>query len=354
MTCASCGLAFEAGDAVCRGCGEVADPSAPARDDAPLTAFGEAAARLGGRVDRTLEGVVVLDRVPGRSVSLLGLGIMAGAIVLSLLPGFSGIGPVWSVLMLAGGAVVAVDELRDAGHPLPGVRLPGPLTHPLVPPVFAAMVAVHAFHLLRVGIVPLLWLGAAFLLCWDQFRKTLLAPEGFGRHFDFHRAWHGYRRYVVLGAGLCLLSLFLTWGESSGWLGGGYDYNYRYQGGGEYGYQYDYNPAKYYYPGFSLSGRNQSLALLAEAALFALLVWAAYRGAGEAARRADIVALGLAGFLTLWWLVNLEGTLGVLVFLVGIAAVDFGLWKIRRGEEEGPHDAAHLWARVRGRVGARG
>lgn len=312
---------------------------------------GGAALRFAERVDRTLGEAAVLERVPGRSVSLLGLGIMGGAIALSLLPAFSGVGPVWSAVMLAGGAAVAVDELRDAGHALPALRLPAALAHPLTPPLFAALVGVHAFHQLRLGIVPLLWLAAAVLLCWDQFRKTILSPDGFGRHFDFRRAWHGHRRTVVLGVGLCLVSLFLTWGETSGWLGGGYDYNYRYQGNGEYGYQYDYNAAKYYYPGFELSGRNQSFALLAEAALFALLVWAAYRGEGEAARRADRLALWTASLLALWCLVNAGAEMGVLLFLAGIAAVHFALRQLRRGEDEGPWDAAHAWARVRGRFG---
>lgn len=314
---------------------------------------GDAASRLGERVERALEGAEVLDRIPGRSVSLLGLGIMAAAVLLSLVPGFSGVGLVWSALMLAGGAAVAVDELRAAGHALPGVRLPRTLAHPLFPPVFAALVGVHAFHLLRLGVVPLLWACAALLLCWDQFRKTLLSPDGFGRYLDFRQAWSGHRRSVLLGAGLCLLSLWLTWGESSGWLGGGYDYNYRYQGGGEYGYQYDYNPAKYYYPGYEISGRSQPFALYAEAALFALMLWAAYRAGESGARRSHRTALALAGVLALWGLVNAEGTVGVLLFLVGIAVVHHALWRIRRGEDEGPYDAAHLWARVRGRFSGR-
>lgn len=314
---------------------------------APDPGLGEAAARLSERMDRALGETEVLDRIPGRSVSLLGLGIMAAAIVLGLLPSFSGVGPAWSAVMLAGGAVAAVHELRAAGRALPSVRLPRPLADPLFPPLFAALVGVHAFHQLRVGMVPVLWLLAALLLCWDQFRKTLLSPTGFGRFLDFAQAWHGYRRSVLLGAGLCLLSLFCTWGESSGWLGGGYDYNYRYQGDGEYGYQYDYNPAKYYYPGFEISGRNQSFALLAESMLFALLLWTAYRPIDGGAARADRVALGLAGFLALWGLANAEPTVGVLLFVAGIAVVHHALWKLRRGEAEGSHDAAHLWARVR-------
>lgn len=310
-----------------------------------------AAGRLAGEVDRALTESAALDRIPGRSVSLVGLGVLASAILLSLLPGLSGVGPAWSAVMLAGGAAVAVDELRAAGRPLAAVRLPRPLAHPLFPPAFAALVGVHAFHLLRPAAVPLLWLAAALLLGWDQARKTVLSPDGFGRMLDFRRARRGYRANVLLGAGLCLASLFLVWGETAGWLGGGYDYNYRYQGNGQYGYQYDYNFAKYYYPGFELTGRNQPLALLAEAALFALLAWTAYRGSGGAGRRADRAALGLAGFLTVWGLGNLEPQPGVLLFALGMAALWSGLWRAARGVEEGPHDASHLWARIRARRG---
>lgn len=335
MSCPRCGhVPAPEGTAACPACGAApACPPPPPPTDDPVS-------RVRAEVDRRLGESELLDRVPGRSVSLAGVGLMALAIVLSLLPWFDGVGFFWSGVMLAGGAVVAVHELRAAGHPLPGARLPGRLLHPLVPPVFAGMVAVHAFHLLRVGVVPLLWLAAALLLGYDQYRKAVLSPEGFGRHFDLPHAWQGYRRYVIAGTGLCLVSLFFTWGETSGWLGGGYDYNYRYDSYSDgYGYRYEYNPAKYYYPGFEWSGRNQSLALFAEAALFALLLWAAYRPAEAPSRRATRLAAALATFLTLWWVTNLDSTLGVFVFFAGIAAVDYGLWKLLRAREPEPAPA---------------
>jgi len=337
MTCPRCGHASPAeGATACPACGASLAPPPPPPADDPVS-------RVSAGVDRRLGESELLGRVPGRSVSLVGLGLMAAGIALSMLPWFDGVGFFWSVLMLVGGAVVAVHELRAAGHPLAGMPLPGRLSHPLVPPVFAGLVAVHAFHLLRVGIVPLLWLAAAVLLCYDQYRKAVLSPEGFGRHFDLPHAWRGHRRWVMLGAGICLLSLFFTWGESSGWLGGGYDYNYRYDSySGGYGYRYEYNPAKYYYPGFEWSGRNQSFALLAEAALFGLLLWAAYRPMEAPSRRSARLAVGLAAFLALWWITNLDGTFGVLAFFVGISAVGYGLRKLlrARGPEPAPASAA--------------
>ncbi|HEX8699311.1 MAG TPA: hypothetical protein VF815_10780, partial [Myxococcaceae bacterium] len=185
-------------------------------------------AQVGARFEQTVNDPKLLSRIPGRSVSIAGLGLMAVAILLSLLPMFYGIGLGWSLVMLLGGALTAFLELRAGGVKLPEVKLPAVLLNPLIPPVFAALVALQAFQLLGLGLVPLLWLSAAVLLGYDQYRKAILAPDSFGRFLDFKQAWHGYRRYLVLGSGLCLLSLFFIWGQSSGYLMGGYDYNYRY------------------------------------------------------------------------------------------------------------------------------
>lgn len=337
-----------------------ANPAVPAAPSSALHDAAETARSLARQApaafERAIHEAEVLDRIPGRSVTLAGLGIVAVAIALSVLPAFSGVGLVWSVVMLALGAVVAVAELRAAGVSVP-VRLPAALRHPLIPPAYAALVAVHAFQLLRLETVPALWLGAAVLLCWDQHRKTVLAPGGFGQHFDPRRAWQGYRRNVVLGVGVCLASLFLTWGQTSGYFSGGYSYNYAYRsnssGASGYAYGYDYNPTQYYWPGFELSGRSQPLVLFAEAALLALLLLCALRPGDRYARGARLIGLPLAAFLGVFWLLASKDALGSLVFLAGLGTLGFGLFRLSRGEEEGRWDAAHLSARARAAVDAR-
>ncbi len=335
----------------------MSDPSDP---NAALPApSGSAAEQVVTRVvqgfERTIENAEVLDRIPGRSVSLAGLGLMALAIVLSLLPMVSGIGPLWSLLMLAGGAVAAVGELRAAGKPLKSVRLPASLQNPLVAPAFAALVALHAFQLLRLEMVPLLWLCAAVLLGWDQARKARLAPEGFGRRFDLALARRGYRGNVTAGVVLCLTSLFFTWGASSGYFTGGYSYNYAYRSDGSgnygYGYAYDYSPTQYYWPGWEMSGRNQSFAIFAEALLLALVLWAATRRDGQGSRAFRVFAPAAGLFLFAWWWMNAGSGAGVWIFFLGLAAIGSGAYRILRGEEEGPYDVAHLVARGRGLVG---
>jgi hypothetical protein len=311
----------------------------------------EYAARASQEFERAVESSPLLDRVPGRSVTLVGAGLVAAAIALSLLPSFAGVGLVWSVVMLIGAAAVALPELRRAGTEVPQVEVPTVLQHPLVPPLFAGLVGVHAFLLLRLEIIPAMWLAAAVLLTWDQYRRAARAPDGFVRHFDIRRAWHGYRRNVTVGVAVCLGSLFMTWGQSSGYWTGGYSYNYAYRynagtGTSGYDYGYDYNPVQYYWPGWELSGRNQSFALLAVCLLVGLVLWAACRPREDGRSAAPAVALMAGVLLAGFWGLGAKDGLGSLVFLLGLAAILHATWQIRAGSETGPWDLEQAWART--------
>jgi hypothetical protein len=305
----------------------------------------------------------VLDRVPGRSLTLAGIGAMALAIVLSWLPRWSGIGLPWSVLMLALGAAVAVGELKRAGREVAAAdRLPAPLAHPLVPPAFAALVALHAIRLLGLGIIELLWLVAALLLAYDQYRKADRSATGLGGRFDPRRAWRGNRRWITIGALTCIVSLFFQWGSQSGHFSGGMSYNYAYRtdysGNSGYAYAWDYNPMQSYWPGYQWSGRNQGGVMLAEIALLALVLWAATRKKVSdtelepvPARPSPVVPGLLLAFLFVWWWTHAEDGGGVWLFALGWSLVTFGVVRLSRGEEEGRWDPGTLWGRVRRRQG---
>ena len=325
------------------------DPQNP--DAGPIQ---ELAGRASARVEQVVESTPLLDSVPGRSLTLVGAGLVAAAIALSLLPSFYGVGLLWSAVVLAGAAVVALGELRSVRAPA-AERL-SVLQHPMIAPGFAALVGLHAFLLMRVGVIPLLWVAAAVLLGYDQYRRAARAPDGFARRMDPRRAWHGYRRNLTAGAALCLVSMFFTWGRSSGYWTGGLSYNYGYRynsaaGGYEYGYDYDYSPMQYYWPGWELSGRNQSFALLAVALLFGLLLWAAYRPAEEERTAAPAAPLAAGALLAVFWLLAPKDGIGSLLFLLGLATLAVGAHRIWRGDEAGRWDLEQLTGRLRRRGG---
>ncbi len=322
-------------------------------DDAAAKLRGYAE-RAGTEFQRAVDSHPALDRVPGRSVTLVGLGLVAAAIGLSALPWFSGIGLVWSVVMLAGAGAVALVELAGHGVDVPEEKLPAALRHPLVPAAYAALVLLHAFLLFRVGIVPLTWTAAAGLLAYDQHRRAAAAPDGFVHRFDVRRAWHGYRRNVTAGVGVCLASLFMTWGQTSGYWSGGYSYNYAYRtdgaGNGGYAYDYDYTPMQSYWPGWEVSGRNQSFAMLAVALLLALVLWASLRPSEGTGRLRASAGVAMAGALALFWLLAAKDGAGSLLFLAGLATIGHAAFRIHKGEEAGRFDLETLSARYLGRA----
>ncbi len=305
------------------------------------------AGEVATEIKRVLEDPNLIGRIPGRSVSLLGLGLIGLAILVSALPWFSGAGLIWSVIILAGGLVVAAQELRAAGmyqRELAG--LPPQLFHPAVSPIFTAVAAVQAFMILSIGVVPILWVAGTALLCYDQYKKSILAPNSFGQYFDVRLAWYGYRKYIVLGAAVCLLALLMTWGKTSGYWSGGYDSRYSSYYGG---YVSEYNFAKYYWPGFELSGRSQSFSSFAVLALFAIVVWSAWRGNGRVPDWFQYVPWGLGGFTALFWLINASGgKIGVWVFLLGLGAIFFALVQILRNKaHSGEYDLDHMLQKIR-------
>ncbi|MFZ5825429.1 MAG: zinc ribbon domain-containing protein [Bacillota bacterium] len=321
----------------------------PAARDQAAAAAAEAkkvAGQVATEVQRALNDPKLRAAIPGRSLSIAGLALMALAILLSALPWFRGVGLFWSLVMLAGGALVAVIELQGGGVRLPRAfdRLPPALLHPLLPPILAGLVAIHAFLEFSIGIIPLIWAAAAGLLVYDQFQKSLRAPDSFGRYFDVRRAWYGYRRYIVIGAAICLLSLFMTWSKSSGSWSGGYDYRYSSYYGG---YTYQYNFTKYYWPGWELSGRSGRFALFAVASLLSLVGWSAYRGSGSVPAWFNHLGAGLAGVALLFWVINLGSKFGVLVYLTGLLLIGLALAMIYQGKHTGEYDPEHLLGRLK-------
>lgn len=319
---------------------QILSPQARQQAAAAATEAKKVAGQVVTEVQRALNDPKLRAAIPGRSLSIAGLGLMGFAILLSILPWFSGIGFFWSVIMLALGSLVAVIELRNGGSRVRGLdAIPASLLHPLLPPILAALAAIHGFLLFSIGIIPLLWAGAAGLLVYDQFQKSIQAPDSFGRYFDVRLAWYGYRKYILIGVVICLLSLFMTWSDSPSGFTGGWDYTYSYY---YEGYVSSYNPTKYFWWGWDLSGRSMSFSLFAVAALVALVGWSAYRGNGSVPAWFNHLGLGLVGVAGLFWLIHLAVYLGVLLYLVGLGLIGLALAMIYQGKQTGEFDLDHL------------
>jgi hypothetical protein len=219
MRCKECGeLARNPTLRFCENCGATMPLPPPrgtaSRSASPGTGSGRAIPSPEEEQPRSppYEGPAWLAQVPGHSPSVAGIGLVALALVLSILPLFAGPGPLWGLVTLAGGGLVVARELRAAGEQHPLVDwVPPTLLGPVVPAVYAVVVAALAVRMLGVGLTPLLWLGGAGLLVHDQYRKVYAGPEGWSRLFEPRQWVRGTTPVALGGVAICLLALFLTW-----------------------------------------------------------------------------------------------------------------------------------------------
>ncbi|MFP2907601.1 hypothetical protein ACLESD_21635 [Pyxidicoccus sp. 3LFB2] len=301
-----------------------------AADTARRTA--EAAGRA---VQNLLEDPRLRERLPGGSLPLLGSGLVATAVLLPALPVVGGtIGLPWSLVMLAGSVLLGAREWRAAGRPVPPVleRLAQVASHPAFLPLFTGLTLTFAFLALGLGLVPVLWLAAAVVLGYVQWRvfqvSSASAPE-----LRPHPGAARFKRFVLAGAAVCTLSLLFSWGagvDSRLSLGGyGYevsrvtevDSSGRPTGASwdewNYGWRSNITNTPYVY---RTSGRVRAGAPLAVMSLLALALLALVPRARASV--APLLPLGLAALLTVWGLLGLSARLGPWLFLLGVLAID--------------------------------
>jgi hypothetical protein len=158
------------------------------------------------------EGPFWLAHVPAHSPSVLGVGLLAVALVLSILPFFAGVGPFWSLVVFAGGWLMVAHELRavDEHHSLVD-WVPDSLLHPALPALYTVVALALAIRMLGLGITPLLWAGGAALIAFDQYRKEYVGEFGWSRFFEPRQLLRGLAPVALGGVALCLLALFFTW-----------------------------------------------------------------------------------------------------------------------------------------------
>lgn len=295
----------------------------------------------------------VVGSIPGRSWTLVGAAAVAALVLTGLLSRwlsfFVHIGWIWSAIMLIGAVAVAAQEMRNARMDLPVfAQLPPPVqtwvVHPLIPPVFAGLTALHAFQEARLAIIPIAWVMVAALLLFDQSKKSFRAPEGVGRYLDFRLALRGYRPYLLIGAALCFVALWMTWSKTASTVTGGYESRYSgYYGG----YVSEYNFAKYYWPGFELTGRSMEFVTIVELALVLLVLASLYRGWRALPMQVKYAPLGLCGLLLLWWFTKAGSQIGPFIFLAGLSLMAGAWFMLTQGKEEGEYDLAHLREKIK-------
>lgn len=280
-----------------------------------------------------LEDPLLRDRLPGRSLALLGAGLVAFAILLSVLPMFVGIGWGWSLVMLAASLLTGARELHAAGRSLPDpvLRAARVAEHLYFLPAFTVLTFVHAILTLGFGLVPLLWLLAAVVLGYDQ-RRTLAAFVA--DHGSPSPSERRLGRWVLGGVLVCVMALFFAWGYRGGgyFLGGYQPYHVRDVQMDGYTRQYTdrwewrYDMMTNWLPAYSSSGRSRafvSLALLGLGGLVALT-----RTRKVRATLPQWTLLALAGAVTAWGLSGLSWSfmyLGPWLFLVGAVLIDIAV-----------------------------
>lgn len=277
--------------------------------------------------------------------------VMAAAIGLGFLPWFAGIGRAWSLAMLLGGAWLWQSEKGKAKAPF------------WFAPFFAALVVAQAFRIFEWSVAPILWACAAWLLARDGWKRATHAQNGWARGVQLAQMKRGYRVYIALGVALCWLSLAQTWGRTEGFtslgLSGGMvstlqsvpvmgaDGYYSYQLQSQFQYQPLAYPRTWFWPGFEYSGRSQPLVIPTMLALLFIAGWASLRRDDPLFRHGSPWTNGALWFVGLWWLWRQNTEPGPRWFFIGFLLLVFGVWKLRRGEESGEHDAASMLQRLK-------
>jgi hypothetical protein len=272
----------------------------------------------------------VADSLSRLSRTQLAVLLEAVAIGLSLLPFIQGIGLLWSLVMLALGLLVFVDEQRASGRPLPAwldwvEQLPSQLWHPQLHLVFTLLTLAHAVQQFSFGLTPPLWLLAAWLAGSAQVRRQLaVIPPGDSSWASMRK---GPRLWTLVALGVCLVAFQLPWFKYGGRYQGAIESRYVSQDTDVLGdqpyagrWRNDYNATAWYIPTFRFSGRNQEASILALCTLFLLAGLMVLRS--RPPKQLPWLHVGLAGGLTLWWLLADGSEPGRWLFLVGLVTLD--------------------------------
>ncbi|HWL38420.1 MAG TPA: hypothetical protein VNQ77_19690 [Frankiaceae bacterium] len=161
------------------------------------------------RADERLRDPSLTERIPGKSLAVVGYGVLLLAVLLELVPGSHGdrylsfgwksskLGHVWdfAFLALAGAAL--------AGRVLPQAKR---LAHPALQTAVAVLALAQAYLLLDPSLIPLLVLVAALILTYDAVHTGLAAQAR-----DTARTrLEAIPNATTAGLGACLVALAIS------------------------------------------------------------------------------------------------------------------------------------------------
>ncbi|QSQ26987.1 zinc ribbon domain-containing protein [Pyxidicoccus parkwayensis] len=293
-----------------------------------------------GRSRPPYDGPKWLEHVPAHSPTVAGVGLLALALVLSVLPFFADAGVPGSLLALVAGAVLVARELREAGQAHDFTeRVPEVLLRPESAAAAMAVLAAIAVRMLGFGLMPLLWLSGVGLIAWDQWPKVVAREDGVAPYFEPRRLLRMPRVVALGGAALCLLCLFAPWATVRSELGPLPGNAPVPQGPPELRVVHTVRPSDdvLYARGADatlMSGWDLPGAVLVELALLVVLAMLALRPEVERPSWARFVPAGAVGFCLLWVVLNMRLMLGPIAFIVGLGAVGMLAARAWSGVEE--------------------
>ncbi|MCP3103398.1 zinc ribbon domain-containing protein [Myxococcus sp. K15C18031901] len=286
------------------------------------------------------DGPKWLASVPGHSQSVVGLGILAFALALSILPSFDGVGVVATLATLVGAVLLVARELRQANEAegLTGL-VPEFLLRPEVTAAFCALLVALAIRMLGLGFTPVLWLVSVGLVVHDQYRKVLAGPEGVvARYFDPRQLLLVPEVVALGGVGLCILTLYAPWAtvstlpntpENAPMPAGPPELRV---------IQTTRPPDDVLYSAgggiTTLSGWELPGAVVMELLLLTMLGLLALRPEVDRPAWTRFAPAGVTGVGLLWALLHMKLSPGPIIFVVGLGAVGFLAFQRLRAEQQ--------------------
>ncbi|MFP2929263.1 zinc ribbon domain-containing protein [Pyxidicoccus sp. 3LG] len=282
-----------------------------------------------------------LAYVPAHSPSVLGVGLLGLAMVLSIIPFLSGAGVPGTLLALVAGALLVTRELREAGE-APGLTqaVPQVLLRPEVAAASTVVLAAVAVKMLGLGLLPLLWVAGAGLVAWDQWRKVLAGQEGTLSWFEPRRLLRMPDVVALAGVALCLLTMFTTWDVVSTAAAPLPENAPMPEGPPELRVINPTRPSDdvLYTRGAEVaarSGWDLPASVVVELLLLAVLALLALRPEVERPSWARFAPAAAVGFCLVWAAANMRLALGPITFVIGLGAVGFlAVQQLRGGRSE--------------------